>query len=370
MNQTPSTNPIFNSISDSVLRIGMLLLLIYACSRIVTPFLGIVLWSTILAVVLDPLHQRLRKRIGNRGSATLLGVSGVILLVAPLVIAVTSIGTSVFDLAAGLRDGTLVVPPPPAQLANFPLLGGPVAKAWSLVATNMPAAIDQYGDMLKGSAKWLASFGGGLAAGVASFILAFALAAVIVAYDEQGSAFTSSVFARFTGSAEKGKRLAVLTAATIRGVAQGVVGVAIIQALLMGIGFFVIGMPTAGLLTLLALLLGIIQVPGAVISLPAIFYIFATRDTTPAVIFAIYITAAGLSDNILKPLMLGRGLEVPMPVIFIGVIGGMLADGLVGLFVGPVMLAVGYVLFMEWLRHDPSGARTLAPAAETAQPEG
>jgi predicted PurR-regulated permease PerM len=291
--------------------------------------------------------------VGNRWSAILIGLMGVTLLVVPLVIAVTSIGASVFDLATGLIDHTLVVPPPPAQLSRFPLVGPPLAKAWGLVATNMPAAVAQYGDMLKAPALWLASFGGGLAAGVLSFILAFVIAAVMIAYGAAEAAFARDVFTRFTGNQARGARLVTLTAATIRGVAQGVVGVAIVQSLLIGVGFFAIGMPTAGLLTLVALLLGIVQVPALLITLPAIAYVFATHDTTPAIIFAIYITVAGLSDNVLKPLMLGRGLEVPMPVILIGVIGGMLADGLVGLFVGPVLLAVGYVLFIEWLGRSP-----------------
>ena len=160
-----------------------------------------------------------------------------------------------------------------------------------------------------------------------------------------------------------GARLARLTAATIRGVALGVIGVAAIQALLLGIGFFAMGLPAAGLLTLVALLLGIIQVPATLLTLPVIGYVLATQPTTPAIIFSVWTLVAGLSDNILKPLMLGRGLEAPMPVILIGVIGGMLADGLLGLFVGPVLLAVGYVLLIEWLRQHPveGGPQTDGP---------
>ena len=352
---TAVTRPAASSLTDSVLRIGLLVALVYSCARVMAPFIIVLLWAIILAVVLHPLHAGFSRRVGNRWSATIIGLLGVTLLVVPLVIAVTSIGNSVFDLVAGVLDHSLKVPPPPARLADLPLIGRPVSNAWGLVASNLPAAIDQYGPMLKAPALWLASFGGGLLAGVLSFVLAVAIAAVMIAYGAQEACFARDLFARFTGSVDRGARLVTLTAATIRGVAQGVVGVAVVQALLIGIGFFAIGMPTAGLLTLLALLLGIIQVPALLLTLPSIAYVFATRDTTPAVIFAIYITVAGLSDNVLKPMMLGRGLEVPMPVILIGVIGGMLSDGLVGLFVGPVVLAVGYVLFMEWLSHGPRG---------------
>jgi predicted PurR-regulated permease PerM len=169
---------------------------------------------------------------------------------------------------------------------------------------------------------------------------------------------------RVTGSKAQGARLAALTVATIRGVAVGVVGVAVIQTALIGIGFFAIGLPAAGPLTLATLLLGIVQVPVALVTLPVVIYVFATEATTPAIIFAVWSMVAGLSDNVLKPLLLGRGLEVPMPVILIGVIGGMLVDGLLGLFVGPVLLAVGYVLLMEWLRQHQleGGAQIDGPA--------
>jgi predicted PurR-regulated permease PerM len=154
---------------------------------------------------------------------------------------------------------------------------------------------------------------------------------------------------RVTGSKARGSRLLTLIAATIRGVAQGVVGVAVIQALLLGVGFVAIGLPGAGLWTLVALLVGVVQLPVILLTLPVVIYVFMTEATQPAIIFLIWTIIAGLSDNVLKPLMLGRGLEAPMPVILIGVIGGMVVDGLLGLFVGPVLLAVGYVLLMEWL---------------------
>ena len=215
------------------------------------------------------------------------------------------------------------------------------------------------------------SFAGGLAAGELSFVLSFAIAAVLVAYGRGAAEFARRLLGLVTGSEARGARLVTLTAATIRGVALGVVGVAVIQSLLLGIGFFAIGLPAAGLLTLAMLLLGIVQVPAVLVTLPVIVYVFATEATTPAIIFLVWTLFAGLSDNLLKPLMLGRGLEVPMPVILIGVIGGMIADGLLGLFVGPVLLAVGYVLLIEWMRQrraqsEPQTAEMDVGAAQAA----
>jgi len=345
--------PSRSSMLDATLQIGLVALLVYACSRIILPFTGILLWSAILAVMLYPLHLRLVVRLGNRWSALLIGLVGVAVMLVPMAMVVTSLGSSIYSLVSGLQNHSLTVPPPPSRLADLPLIGQKLTEAWALVTTNMPAALARYGHMLTKPAAWLASSAGGLATGGLLFILSFAIAAVLVAYGTGVAGFGQRLFERVTGSKAQGARLVTLTAATIRGVALGVVGVAAIQALLIGVGFFAIGLPGAGLLTLAALLLGIVQVPALLLTVPVIGYVLATEATTPAIIFSVWTFVAGLSDNFLKPLLLGRGMEVPMPVILIGVIGGMLADGLLGLFVGPVLLAIGYVLLVEWLRQRP-----------------
>ena len=177
--------------------------------------------------------------------------------------------------------------------------------------------------------------------------------------------FARRLLERVTGSKARAVRLVTLTAATIRGVALGVVGVALIQSLLLGVGFFAVGLQAAGALTLVALVLGIMQVPLILLTLPVVGYVFATEATPSAIMFLIWNVIVGLSDNVLRPLMLGRGLEVPMPVILVGVMGGMIVDGLLGLFVGPVLLAVTYVLLLEWVRQHPvdGGPQVGGPAS-------
>jgi predicted PurR-regulated permease PerM len=338
---------------DAALQIGLVALLIYACSRIILPFAGILVWSVILAVMLYPLHLRLAVRVGNRWSALLIGLVSIVVLLVPVVAVVTSLGSSIFSLVSGLQNHSLTIPPPPPWLADLPLVGQKLAEMWALVATSMPAALAKYGEMLKGPAAWLLSFAGSLLGSELSFILSFGIAAVLIAYGKGAAEFARHLLERVTGSKARGAHLVTLTAATIRGVALGVVGVAVVQSFFIGVGFFAIGLPAAGLLTLVTLLLAIVQVPAVLVTLPVIGYVLATEATTPAIIFLVWTLVAGLSDNVLKPLLLGRGLEVPMPVILIGVIGGMLVDGLLGLFVGPVLLAVGYVLLIEWQRRDP-----------------
>jgi predicted PurR-regulated permease PerM len=338
---------------DAAIRIGLVALLLYACGRIVLPFAGILAWSAILAVMLYPLHLRLAGWLGNRWSAVLIGLVGVGVALGPMVIVVTSLATSIYSLISTVQNQDLALPLPPVWLDGTPLVGEKLTEVWTLVATNLPAALTKYGQLLSGPAAWLASFAGGLATGELAFVLSFAIAAVLVAYGKGATKFGRRLLERVTGSTARAAQLVTLTAATIRGVALGVVGVALVQSLLLGVGYFAIGLKATGLLTLAALVLGIVQVPLILLTLPVVVYVFATESTPAAVIFLVWNVVVGLSDNLLRPLMLGRGLEVPMPVILIGVIGGMLVDGLLGLFVGPVLLAVSYVLLLEWLRQRP-----------------
>lgn len=335
---------------DAALQVGLIALLLYACSRVIAPLFETLIWSAILAVMLYPVHRRLLARLGNRWSALLIGMVGITVIIIPTIVVVTSAGSSVYSFVSDLQNHRLTVPPPPPRLASVPLVGWKLTEAWALVATNAPQALARYGPMLKRPTAWLLSSVRSMAVSEFSFVLAFAIAAVLVAYGESAAGFTQRILARSTGSKARGAQLATLTVDTIRGVALGVVGVAVIQSLLLGIGFFAIGLPAAGLLTLAAFFLCIVQVPAILLTVPIIAYVFATEAIRPAIIFLVWTVVAGLSDNLLKPLMLGRGLDVPMPVILAGVIGGMIADGLLGLFVGPVLLATGYMLVSEWVR--------------------
>lgn len=348
-----SDEPWAPTIFDAVLRIGLVAVLVYACVRIVMPLAFILIWSAILAVMLYPLHRRLAERIGDRWSAVLIGLVGIAVALGPMVMVVTSLATSLYSLISSLQSQDLTMPPPPVWLDGTPLVGKKLTEIWSLVATNLPAALTKYGPMLSGPVAWLASFAGSLAIGELSFVLSFGIAAVIAIHGKSATEFARRLLERVTGDKPRAVHLVTLTAATIRGVALGVVGVALVQSLFLGFGYLAIGLEAAGPLTLVALLLGIMQVPLILLSLPVIVYVFATEATQPAIIFLIWNVVVGLSDNVLRPLLLGRGLEVPMPVILIGVLGGMLVDGLLGLFVGPVLLSVCYVLLHEWLPQHP-----------------
>jgi predicted PurR-regulated permease PerM len=191
-----------------------------------------------------------------------------------------------------------------------------------------------------------------------------------MAFGESGSAAIRRIFTRLSGL-ERGPKLQTLATATIRSVAAGVVGVAFIQALLLGIGFILAGLPAPGILALIAFILGIVQVPALVVSLPAVAYLWwagGDGGTVANVLLTVYLLIATLADNVLKPILLGRGVEAPMPVILIGALGGMVSFGMIGLFTGPVILAMGYVVFMEWVDARYPGFGT-APAQTAAAAE-
>lgn len=182
------------------------------------------------------------------------------------------------------------------------------------------------------------------------FIISLAIAAGFMAHAEVVSAAIANVAVRAVGP--NAKAWTNLTAATIRSVLLGVVGVAFIQSMLVGSAMFVFGIPAAGLITFVVLIFGIAQLPALIVVLPVMFYVFATKDTTPATIFSIWVLLAAVSDNVLKPMLMGRGVDVPMPVILLGAIGGMLTAGIIGLFLGAVVLAIWYELFICWLNND------------------
>jgi predicted PurR-regulated permease PerM len=198
----------------------------------------------------------------------------------------------------------------------------------------------------------------GIGLSILMFVAAFIIAGILMVFGEAGDRSTRAIFARLAGS-DRGDNLTDLSVATIRAVAQGVVGIAFIQAIAVGLCLLIARVPLAGVLAGVVLVLGIAQVPALLVTLPAIVYIWTVGDhgTVAAVIYTVLLFVAGMADNVLKPLMLGRGVDVPMPVILLGALGGMATAGILGLFVGAILLALGYELFMGWVAADPDARR-------------
>ena len=206
------------------------------------------------------------------------------------------------------------------------------------------------GDLSKKALGMVASIGGA----VLLFLVSFIIAGIIMAFGQAGAGSTRSIFDRIVGIG-RGEEFAKLSTATIRAVAQGVIGVAFIQAIVVGLVLLIAGVPFAGVLALIVLVLGIAQVPALLVTLPVIVYIWSSGDygTGRPSLYSVLLFVAGMLDNVLKPLMLGRGVDAPMPVILLGALGGLASSGILGMFVGATLLALGYQIFMWWVATNP-----------------
>jgi len=352
MKDTDSAPDNRNFIGDSleaVIRIGLVILLVWWCFLIFKPFLFPVLWAVIIACAVYPFYRKLEKGLGGRSklTAALFTIAALALLMVPTVMLFGSVLHSVKEMSASFQNGTLTIPPPTDSVATWPIIGEPLYKFWQSASVNLEAALFQIGPHLKGIAGGLLSSGAGLALAILQFVISILIAGVFLANTESCYQAAIKIFSRLTG--KRGPELVDLSSATIRSVAQGVVGVAIIQSVLAGLGMLVAGVPGAGLWALLVLLLAVMQLPALLVMGPIIVYYFSVAGTGAAVTFAIYGVLVSSSDTFLKPLFLGRGVKTPMLVVLIGALGGMMLSGIIGLFVGAVVLSLGYMLFQAWL---------------------
>lgn len=341
---------------EIAIKISLLGIMAIISFQLIRPFMVPVVWGIVLAVAMEPFIAKVVKILGGRRS--LAAVLFVLLIVAALIVPTVLMSLSSIDaiqtLSGQMESGTLTVPPPPAKVANWPLVGESIFQAWQLAATNLEGALTQYGPQIKTIAGTvLGSVGGGLA-GVFMVIISTCIAGVFLAKSEKSAAVAEKIFTRLAG--EKGPEFTALATATIRGVMQGVVGVAVIQAILAAIGMMIVGVPAAGLWSVLVLICAVSQLPPILVLGPVAAYVFSVTNTTPAVIFLIWAVLVSASDGFLKPLLMGRGVDIPMLVILIGALGGMMLSGIIGLFVGAVILAIMYTLFMAWLgeNDDPN----------------
>jgi predicted PurR-regulated permease PerM len=334
---------------EVTIRLGLIGILVAWCFGITRPFIIPVVWGIIIATAVYPAFQWVEGRIGGRtrSAATLFVLLGFALLAAPALMFSGSLIESAQWLATGLQSGTLEVPPPPVSVADWPVIGEPVNRFWTLASVNMEAAVRQVGPQLAQVGSTLLSAVAGVVLGIVQFAISIAIAGVLLASGTGGYQTAQSIAARLAG--ERGEALADLAGATVKNVAQGILGVALIQSALIGVGLFVAGVPHAALWTLMCLMLAVVQLPPLLVVVPLIVYVFSAASTPAAIAFTIWMLIAAFSDNVLKPVLLSRGLDLPMIVIFMGSIGGFMLSGFVGLFVGAVVLALGYELFAAWL---------------------
>lgn len=338
---------------EAAIRIGLVALLLAWCWEIVRPFVTPVAWGMILAIAVYPGFAALRRLFAGHGgwAAIVVTAFALVVFLGPIGLLTTRLLDNLQVLAVDLSDGAVAVPPPPDGVARWPLIGEPLHRLWVLASHNLEEALAEVGPQLQTISGWLLRFVAGLGLGFLQFLLAIVIAGLLLAH--AGTAQDAArAFARRAAGA-RGLGFLELGTATVRNVARGVLGTALIQATLAGVGLIAVGIPAAGLLTFLTFLLSALQIGPGLVLIPAMIYVFATADLLPAILFAAWTIPVTLVDNFLKPILMSRGVDVPMLVIFIGVVGGTLASGIIGLFVGPVVLALGYKLLVAWVLGGP-----------------
>jgi predicted PurR-regulated permease PerM len=341
---------------DVLIRASLILVVAVLCYRVFSPFLTLTVWALILAVTLYPLHRAIAARMNGRQgiAATLLASLGIVLLVAPTAVLMNSLGDTIQDFVTRVQSNAVEIPPPPDSVAGWPIAGSRVHTIWLRAHDDLPGLVQsmqpKIGELARAALAFVASIAGALLL----FLAAVILAGIFMAFGEPGARACEAIFQRIAGK-ERGEEFTQLSTATIRAVAQGVVGVALIQAILVGLCLLIAGVPWAGALAALVLVLGIAQVPAVIVTLPAIAYIWASGSygSVDAVVYTVLLLLAGMADNVLKPLMLGRGVNVPMPIILVGALGGMAAAGILGMFVGATVLALAYQVFTGWVKEGP-----------------
>ena len=335
---------------EAAIRLGLLLLLATWCFKIIMPFIVPVVWGIVIAVAIFPLFLKLKSALGdkNKLAAIVYTLLALALLITPTIMISNSVIDSSATITERYESGTLKIPPPNDRVKQWPLIGEKTHAVWLQASVNLETTLIKYESETKKVVKAIVSSAAGVAGTILQFVLSIIISGILVANASGGYDVTIKIFKRLT-SDESGQSYADLSKATIRSVAQGVLGVAIIQALLSALGMMVMDVPAWGLWTLAVMVVAIAQIPPIVILGFVCAYVFSVAETTPAVIFLVYCIVVSSSDGFLKPLFLGRGMSTPMLVILLGAIGGMMMSGIIGLFVGAIILALGYELFMAWL---------------------
>jgi predicted PurR-regulated permease PerM len=317
---------------------------------LIRPFLSAMVWGAIIAISLYPLQRHLSSWLGGRRvvPAILLAFLMAGVLLVPLVMLLMTIGEQASHLLqASPKIDQLVLPVPPAWLPEIPLIGKRAFQIWQEAAADVPGTIESARPKIRAALLWLMSGTVSSTLIVLEALLAIVLAATFLITAERLDAFFAKLLKALGAPESAGVQALVVR--TVRGVAQGIIGTAIIQAAVAWVGLEIAAAPFPVLLTLLIFITCTAQVGALVVGLPAAGWLWYQGDTDWAIFLTGWMIFVNLIDNFLKPLLIGRGLPVPIWVVFIGVIGGLLAMGLVGLFIGPVVLAVSYLLMIRWI---------------------
>jgi predicted PurR-regulated permease PerM len=337
-------------VNEWTIRLIVVAGLAYWCFLLFLPFLMPLVWGVVLAVALHPLFVRFTSALGGRRklAGVLFILVGIGALAVPAVLVSESFVQGVNWLTVEEHREAIHVPPPPADVADWPLVGEWLHATWTQASEDPRAMLGRFAPEVMGFGSWLVATMAGFGIAFLLTLVAIVIAGVMLIHAESGARTMRAIGARIGG--DQGEAAVTLATEAIRSVAAGVIGVAVVQSVLAALGLFVADVPAAALWAGLVLVLAVAQLPPLLVLGPAIVYVLATSDSTAIkVLFTVWSVVVSFSDVILKPLFLGRGSKIPMPVILIGAIGGVIRGGIIGLFVGAVVMAIGYKIFTAWM---------------------
>ena len=345
-----STRPIVlsSALVDSLLQVTCLFLLLYWTATLLKPFLLIVAWSIIIVVALYPVFRWIVRHLHLPSWLAALVVTLVcfLVLLGPVSWLSLSLVQSLRSFAGEFASGDLAIPPPSESVKSWPLIGGGVYEFWDLASNNLRAALAQIGPQLKPISGTFLTIAGNAGLNLLMFLAAVVIAGFLFPSGPSLAESVRSILRRI--ARRRGDEFVDLAGATIRNLARGVIGVSLLQALLAGIGFIAGGVPAAGVFSLLILILGIMQIGATLVIFPIVVWSWITTDAAAALMFTAYMVPVSVVDNVIRPFVMAHGLKTPLLVIFTGLIGGVLAHGLIGLFLGPIVLAIAWELLVAW----------------------
>lgn len=336
---------IFN-LAIQFLALGLLLVW---CFKILSPFISLVVWGIVLAVALYPFHQKLKKLLKQRGTlaAVIITLLSLLIIIVPAIWLGLTTAREVKAFSEAYGSGHVTIPAPSATVKDWPLIGNKTYEVWNKASTGIDSLAQHYPSQMRTVVGTALGFAASTTKGVLLLTASIIISGVFLSYSEGSAKAAKALFNRLTRSSSID--MANMSALTIRNVVKGILGVAVIQSTLAAIGFIAAGIPAAGLWVLCCLILAIVQIGTLPVAIPVIILAWNGDSTLTATLFTIWMIIVSISDNILKPILLGKGAPVPMLVVFLGAIGGFILSGFIGLFTGAVVLSLGYKLFEAWL---------------------
>jgi predicted PurR-regulated permease PerM len=352
-NDMAARERLMSAVIDLSIRLAILGLLLYWSFVLIRPFIDIAIWSVVLTVALYPIYDWMVRALGGRRwlAAVLLTIISLVLVIGPATWLALGLIDSIRTLADRFELSALALPPPFPSIKSWPLIGEPIYQIWDLASTNIREALDKITPYLKPFGTTLLQIAADAGTGTVKFFIAIIVSGFLFS-PAPDLARSVRAFARRIAPA-RGEELTELAGATIRAISRGVIGISVLQAMLAGIGLVAAGIPGASLLTTAILILGIVQIGPSIVIIPLIAWVWWTQEATTALLFTAYMIPVNLIDNLLRPFVMGRGLDVPILVVLIGVFGGAISQGISGLFLGPIILAVIWQLMVAWSKEQP-----------------